>query len=594
MGITNIYHPAVQEAARDSAAQQARNASQNTDVVEYLQLMNEWLLRTYIIGWRTNLGLATLTFPAVLVSYDEHARRGWHEFLQKLPEVWRGKVLAENKVAAIADVPMLKDYTPFETQNFSPTYLAWCKFRSYSLGRYFDLMYQAAKAAAPEVKIASHACMPHIVGAIGIGRSDLGHDVEWWLEAGPGCDYLCVNTYQAYWGIKERPYLQDADLEFQLYYTAFSEVVRTYGLKGMMVSETGGSSYCSSEDGHRYILARSIIQVTAYGQCDVVTEFCFDDDVQRTPIHEQFFGIVREKWRTPKPAFFTYELARDISNATAPFADEPFIYLVLSRMAMDMGKSPSAVASTDPEADRQARQSVFGADSAAVRPYAVDMSDLYFPPLPSILAAREVNWKVTTDHMLERGTPASAARAAILAHSAYIATAAFMRRLKDLPLTVVPATIGLEGVDDDTERSVVRRELLGLRDVRLVRRACLDLAFTGEWAGLTSRHRLPWNGLIAEIEENELPPEAHVLHALPMERWPSIVWAIVSCWPLAWTRRGLSGWYPLSWSWPRLWPRKWELCAVCVRGYPTLVCWFTRWATWSPSSIARWMLLWPT
>lgn len=393
-----------------------------SDVVSYYQPTNEWILLAYPpYGWNWNwyAGDMRRALPELL-SYGEDAVAAWHESLASIGETWQGKIATETGQGPGAVEPVESHVNG----QFSATYLAWCRFTASRFGELMRSMYDAAKPVAGDVKVLSQSCMPWSFDVNGFPMSGLGHDVEYWLEAGRCFDLLAVNTYQDYQELPARPFHRDGDLPLQAWYQFFREIVQGYGLDGLVTTECGANSYDHSEDAQRYIVMRSLLQVAAFGRPDALCHLLWNDDAEFEPIHEQFFGITRSKHVLPKPAYLDTRLVMDVIRRDWRVETHPCGYVVYSRPTMRCGMS---VGSFD------------------------------------ALTARELDLRVTTDSLVERSGFADDCRFVVLGDSAAVSSATFIERLAalDVPV-VVPITIGTYGTDADAERARARAALLGI------------------------------------------------------------------------------------------------------------------------------------
>jgi hypothetical protein len=432
-GLFNFWDPAVREVAIKVATNTARRLAATSGAVRYFQPTNEWTLLSYPPfgwDWRWYAG-ESYRAPNIIVSYDEYAASDWRRFLGDLPREWQAKILDENGVLELSRVPMIRT---FENARFSPTYAAWCRFTSAAIGSFMADVYRVAKPAAGDIGVLSQSVMPYPLLMSGFPESGLGHQVDYWMGSGRSFDLLAVNTYQDYAVFPEHPFFWDGDLPLQAWYTFFRELARMYGIPGLVTSECGATSYHHSEDAQRYIVLRSLLQVAAFGRPEAIFQLLWNDDPLFEPIHEQFFGLMRNGLGLPKPAYADTRLVmRTIRRLTpgsgAEASTAPFGYVIVSRMAMDCG--------------------------------------ITHGPLDS-LTARELDLRVVTDYLVERNALDPAHRLIIVADDASVSSAALVSVLLASPHPViVPATIGQFGVDGDDSRQAAVTQLIGLRSRRL-------------------------------------------------------------------------------------------------------------------------------
>lgn len=513
MRIYNFFDPVVQDVAKKVAWNCAKIAKENADVISYLQFMNEWVMQAYVTPY--SLVMGQYSTP---ICFDEHAKKAWLKYLGTLPEAWKKKILEENSILRLEDVPMATEYPKVE---FSPTYIAWCQFQSYSMGKHFRDLYQTVKEVYAEGKVVSHACMPALNNGFPTStkkedesawKSSWGHDVEFWLEAGRCFDILCVNTYNNYFGgwdlfgVIEYPYIQDNDVTQLQHYSRFHDVVRAHRLDGLMISEIGANSFFHSEDGQRYLVMRQLIEAMAYSQPETINVHCWTDDATLSPHREQFFGLVREKLRLQdhrelKPAFYGWYLAKRTIDKVNPFQYPPFTYVILSRQLMQMGLAPTA------EFDQIPIRC-----SKPARPRPLPRS--YARLVPHVLACRDVNLRVSTDQLVAKYGFNRRAKSIIVFDSAEVSSPGFIQRLIEFDGPIfTSATIGFYGLDDDEERKSKVLKLTGLKRLRYETRDVLKIEIV-EAVGFFKQGKtfeFPYGKRLATIRKEDLPVEAELL-----------------------------------------------------------------------------------
>jgi hypothetical protein len=162
--IFNFRDPQLREVAIKISENTAERLAQATDVIEYYQPSNEWLLAAYSpYGWNWKWYAGdSRRGERQLLSYDAHAVAGWHTYLAGLPHVWREKILRETGAESLDAVEPVRRA---ENKVFSPVYLAWSRYNSSSFGTFFAELYERVKPKAGDLKIVSQAYMPFMTGA---------------------------------------------------------------------------------------------------------------------------------------------------------------------------------------------------------------------------------------------------------------------------------------------------------------------------------------------------------------------------------------------------------------------------------------------
>jgi hypothetical protein len=458
----NFMDPELRRLALDCLETTARMLRPYDDTIIHFQPTNEWMLQStkpYGWNWPTYSGSRG---ESVAVMFDEHSLRAWREHVGGLPDHWREQVEAVVGPAASAAFPARP-----EPWTFSPTTLAWVRFRATLIGDFLVEAYHRVKPVAGNMQILSQSSMPTLAWGGSYEESTGGHNTHYWLERGRSCDRIAVNTYGD--SSEERPLFGDGDVVVPATFDIWAETARVHGIEGLIVSEIGGWGYGATEDAQRYRVMRNILQAGSAAP-EAIYHLLWNDEPQFEPISEQFFGITRYLHLEPKPAYHELRFVmQTLRAAELQRPSDPCLAVVFPQFSLDTGLELAAY---------------------------------------DALTARGVSTKSITDAIAEAGGLPLNSRGVVLTGSAQVATAAFLELLLEsgLPL-LLPATVGRFGIDPEAEREALRERLTGLSTpaVRVADRGAVTTV-DGE-----VRYELGGDLLGVDISDADLPAGAEVL-----------------------------------------------------------------------------------